>query len=487
MGLKQALRNAVFGLGLALTPACGSSFNSWPEEGEAEEHSDVEVNDLEVRVSQDTTNSEGVAFSGSQAITVRDERNDPLAGVEVNLYQIVNEGDVYLAHTQQNVGNTQENVGGLAAFAGEASPDPFAGTVQPAANLRRYGGSRGRELIIRPVEGLTIFSGSRRNAVYNLLRWVAGNEYDCNGIFTTEELIEQRENNVRLFSFFDHSGLLKTAYNSVRTLIAWGWVEDLPPRKDWYALDAENPLAPSLVIQTDLAEEIYGSRTFRRLEEACSEKVKGGRIKGPVEGLAAYWNFNEGSGNTAVDQSGNGFDGIIEGATYVAGVEGRGLRFNGRDQDVRVPDNPLSDLRGGISLMAWVKPETSSGERAIIDRRDDVRGLGYALRLSSSNRAWFHLSDQDNLSSSTTIPTGSWTHLAATFNFSKTGAVHLYIGGTLDSEGMVSARMTFASVDFYLGRQGNTASAFFDGDIDGVRLYNRELSAAEIQEIYRAR
>ena len=36
-------------------------------------------------------------------------------------------------------------------------------------------------------------------------------------------------------------------------------------------------------------------------------------------GLVAYWDFNEGSGSTAFDLSGNGNDGnILNGATYVA-------------------------------------------------------------------------------------------------------------------------------------------------------------------------
>ena len=37
---------------------------------------------------------------------------------------------------------------------------------------------------------------------------------------------------------------------------------------------------------------------------------------GDEEGLVGYWNFNEGSGTTAIDLSGNGNDGTIIGATY---------------------------------------------------------------------------------------------------------------------------------------------------------------------------
>ena len=37
---------------------------------------------------------------------------------------------------------------------------------------------------------------------------------------------------------------------------------------------------------------------------------------GNEAGLVGYWNFNEGSGNTVTDLSGNGNNGTISGATW---------------------------------------------------------------------------------------------------------------------------------------------------------------------------
>ncbi len=42
--------------------------------------------------------------------------------------------------------------------------------------------------------------------------------------------------------------------------------------------------------------------------------------QGNEVGLVGYWNFEEGSGNTAYDQTSNGNDGIINGATYDTNV-----------------------------------------------------------------------------------------------------------------------------------------------------------------------
>jgi len=51
------------------------------------------------------------------------------------------------------------------------------------------------------------------------------------------------------------------------------------------------------------------------------------------DGLVAYWNFDEGSGNVLHDVSGNGNDEVIYGAIWVDRVRGIALRFNRGDED----------------------------------------------------------------------------------------------------------------------------------------------------------
>src|SRR5690606_18773809 len=45
----------------------------------------------------------------------------------------------------------------------------------------------------------------------------------------------------------------------------------------------------------------------------------------PTEGLVAYYSFDDG---TATDNSGNGFDGTINGATVTEGISGSSLNFD---------------------------------------------------------------------------------------------------------------------------------------------------------------
>src|ERR1700729_3106318 len=76
-------------------------------------------------------------------------------------------------------------------------------------------------------------------------------------------------------------------------------------------------------------------------------------------GLVAAYGFDEGSGTTVTDASGNGNNGTISGATWsTAGKYGDALSFNGTSSLVTIPNSASLQLSGGMTLEAWVKPST---------------------------------------------------------------------------------------------------------------------------------
>ena len=93
-------------------------------------------------------------------------------------------------------------------------------------------------------------------------------------------------------------------------------------------------------------------------------QVSGANSKTPV---AAYA-FDEGTGNTVGDKSGNGNSGTLVGSpTWGTGKSGNGLIFNGTSGHVSFGDLSALDNLAKVTVSAWVKT-TVTGEKHIIDK-----------------------------------------------------------------------------------------------------------------------
>ena len=77
-------------------------------------------------------------------------------------------------------------------------------------------------------------------------------------------------------------------------------------------------------------------------------------------GLVAAYGFDEGTGTTVTDASGNGNTGTTSNATWAAtGKFGKALQFNGTSARVNVPNAASLQLSTGMTLEAWSTPPPS--------------------------------------------------------------------------------------------------------------------------------
>src|SRR5207247_5517250 len=102
---------------------------------------------------------------------------------------------------------------------------------------------------------------------------------------------------------------------------------------------------------------------------------------GTASGLIAAYSFDEGSGSTASDTSGNGNTGTVSGATWtVAGKDAGALSFDGSSSYVTVAESSSLDLSTAMTLEAWVDPTTTqSGYGAVIAKERTGGGLPYGI------------------------------------------------------------------------------------------------------------
>ena len=202
---------------------------------------------------------------------------------------------------------------------------------------------------------------------------------------------------------------------------------------------------------------------------------------GGAPGLVAGYHFDEGSGSTVADSSGNDNTGTISGATWTtAGKFGNALVFNGTSNRVNVPDANSLDLTNGMTLEAWVYPTTLSGWNSVILKERGSNGLAYALYANDNGSrpsGYVRIGSDRSVRGNGALPLNTWTHLAVTYD----GAfLRLYQNGVEVGSRAQTGNITTSSQALQIG--GNTVwGEYFSGRIDEVHIYNRALTATEIQ------
>jgi hypothetical protein len=197
-------------------------------------------------------------------------------------------------------------------------------------------------------------------------------------------------------------------------------------------------------------------------------------------GMVSYWNFDEGSGTTAYDSVGCN-DGTIYGATWANGA----LEFDGVDDYVEVPDDASLDITNEITVGVWVK-NTGTGNQVVVDKRQITRNPPgwWRISIGSDGSPSFQVSKDDvwrALTWESSIRDDTWHHVVGVMN----GDLQIYVDGVLRRYGSnnVVVTMTPNNAPLVIGKNIGD-EAIFNGTIDEIVIFNRALSADEIQQLY---
>ncbi|MEM7357072.1 MAG: LamG domain-containing protein, partial [Acidobacteriota bacterium] len=143
----------------------------------------------------------------------------------------------------------------------------------------------------------------------------------------------------------------------------------------------------------------------------------------------AHWPFEEPSGTTVIDTTGNGHDGLLVGGVERAdGASGLGLRFPGAGDAVEVASfGPLGPLHQ-LSISVWARQLDRGDFTAIVDARDTPQD-GYDLFFSNNGRLFMRV-NTSILEGPTFIADDAWHHLVGVWDGM---SLTLYVDGTLDA------------------------------------------------------
>ena len=206
--------------------------------------------------------------------------------------------------------------------------------------------------------------------------------------------------------------------------------------------------------------------------------------------LVGLWHFDDGSGTTANDSSGNGNTGTLTNmdtpTCWVLGKFGSALSFDGYDDGIYVADSSSLDFSTAITIEAWIYLHSYTNAHGHSIQTVVEKNLAYYLNIQSGKLSfyWYGLSAPGYHKSPSTLPLNTWTHVAATYNGSY---VKLYENGVEVYSASVTG--TGQTSNWHLGigyepYNPATYPRYFDGLIDEVRIWDVALSKDELGKVY---
>ncbi|MFA5013510.1 MAG: LamG-like jellyroll fold domain-containing protein [Candidatus Paceibacterota bacterium] len=223
--------------------------------------------------------------------------------------------------------------------------------------------------------------------------------------------------------------------------------------------------------------------------------------------LVSEWKFDENSGLSASDSWGSNsgtltcYGAGCTNPTWRTGtncIRNSCLYFDGTEDYVTVSDSNTLDITSGITIEAWVRPESNSSG-VIISKNNENSSEGN-YNVSKSNSLAFTYWEGTGVNNYYTTLTdvvinNNWSQLTLTYNY-LTYDIKFYVNGVVliggawtvapDSPNPVTTiyELTIGAKKTFLGGSAGVVSSFYKGTIDEMRLYGEAIPAYQIEQNY---
>ena len=209
-----------------------------------------------------------------------------------------------------------------------------------------------------------------------------------------------------------------------------------------------------------------------------------------------------GSGTSWTDLSGNGKNGTLVNGVGFDGGNGGSLVFDGSNDYSRI-NSFGSDSNLAFSVFCWVYPKNLSQYQFegnynnwIINKRNITSPNSNSWQFSTlnsypvvgmwdNNNTTVHPSDQ--LSNSTSaFQLNKWYYSGFTTDGTNGGSLKIYINDSVNYSGTLTGNRGIATKPIDIGKTGWGEGYYWNGNISQVSIYNKALTAAEVQQNFNA-
>ena len=267
--------------------------------------------------------------------------------------------------------------------------------------------------------------------------------------------------------------------------------------------DAEQTHEVTLSLSAPLVEEASYVLTVAHVEDLAGNAVADDSsvtflYRDIHPDLLAWWTFDEGAGDTALDVTGNDRHLDVIGAAWTDGILGGAIRLDGSgshavDEDGEAYLNGLTEL----TVAMWIRADATGSDNGFFTtgpagnpdclslRHDEV---GWSGGKTNTFKVFLWASTGNtNIEGAANTQTTDWQHVSVTWRSG--GGMVLYLDGELqdlshDGDAVSGSLDGATQVRLGVGERGTSYA--WAGEIDDVRIYRRQLNAQEIDVLVRA-
>ena len=215
---------------------------------------------------------------------------------------------------------------------------------------------------------------------------------------------------------------------------------------------------------------------------------KEGITEGDIRtGLVGHWKLDEATSTAAYDYSDGENTGVLTNAPERLTTGCKGgicLNFNGTDKYVTIGSTSTLEATGDMTLAVWMYPTNcAAGRQGIVSKAynnefDLLLESNCAVSFFQGDGTWEEIAEPEGLSA----PENVWTHITVVRTASD-DTLSFYQNGMLLGTDAYVGDPTASANPIIIGKRDGT-TYYFNGRVDDVRVYDRALSADEVNHLY---